>query len=141
MVLHLYSNDNCFDFNKKIILILEESLILNIYFCQVLSNSFKDLSKLKIIKICPLRNIDVKIPQYNEDLREENTILEIYDNSNNHERYNGKNKNYISINFFQAEKCAIMLNILEQQKANCFQLEYLLFDSYIDAIERKISII
>ena len=68
-----------------------------------------------------MRNIDVKIPQYNEDLREENTILEIYDNSNNDERYNGKNKNYISINFFQAEKCAIMLNILEQQKANCFQ--------------------
>ena len=112
-----------------------------IYFCQVLSNSFKDLSKLKIIKIYPLRNIDVKIPQYNEDLREENTILEIYDNSNNDERHNGKNKNYISANFFQAEKCAIILNILEQQKANCFQIEYLLFDSYIDAIERKISII
>ena len=105
MVLHLYSNDNCFDFNKKIILILEESLILNIYFCQVLSNSFKDLSKLKIIKIYPLKNIDVKIPQYN---------------SNIDERNNGKNKNYISVNFFQEEKCAIMLNELEQQKANCF---------------------
>jgi hypothetical protein len=112
-----------------------------IYFCQVLSNSFKDLSKLKIIKIYTLRNIDVKVPQYNEDLKEENTILEIYDNSNNDEGNNGKNKDFISINFFQVEKCGIMLNILEQQKANCFQLEYLLFDSYIDAIERKISII
>ena len=112
-----------------------------IYFCQVLSNNFKDLSKLKIIKVYALRYIDIKIPQYNEDLKEENTILDIYDNSNGDEKYNTKNKNFISINFFQAEKCANMFNFLEQQKTNCFQLEYLLFDSYIEAIERKISII
>ena len=112
-----------------------------IYFCQVLSNSFKDLSRLKIIKVYALRNIEIKIPKYNEDLKEENTILEIYDNSNTDEGYSGKNKNFMSVNFFQAEKCETMHNILEQQRANCFQLEYLLFDSYIDAIERKISII
>ena len=112
-----------------------------IYFCYVLSNSFKDLSRLKVIKVYALRNIEIKIPKYNEDLKEENTILEIYDNSNTDEGYNGKNKNFISVNFFQAEKCETMHNVLEQQRANCFQLEYLLFDSYIDAIERKISII
>ena len=103
-----------------------------IYFGHILSNTYKDLSKIKIIKRYKLRNITIKIPENNE---EDNTLLEIYDNSEG-----GKNKNSIVINCFKANKTLGMYNYLKQKRLNTLQLEYSLFESFIESIERKISV-
>ena len=109
-----------------------------IYFGNILSNSFKNLSKIKIIKKFPLRSIFIKIPKSNEEYEEENTLLDIYSEE---EGENVKNKKFIEINCFEADKTARIYNFLKEQKNNAIQLEYSLFDSYIDAIERKITVI
>ena len=103
-----------------------------IYFGHILSNTYKDLSKIKVIKRYKLRNIVIKIPENNE---EDNTLLEIYDNSEAR-----KNKNYIVINCFKADKTLGMFNYLRQKRINTLQLEYSLFESFIQSIERKISV-
>ena len=108
-----------------------------IYFGHILSNNYKDLSKIKILKKYKLRNIKIKIPENNDkDFENENTLLEIYDNSQV-----AKNKNCVVINCFKADKVKEMFNYLKQQKNTALQLEYSLFDSFIDSLERKISII
>ena len=103
-----------------------------IYFGYILSNTYKDLSKIKIIKRIKLRSLVVKIPENND---EDNTLLEISDNFD--ER---KNKNCILINCFKANKTIEMYNYLKQQRNNTLQLEYSLFESFIEGIERKISL-
>ena len=109
-----------------------------IFFGNILSNTYKDLSKIKIIKKIPLRNIEIKIPKNNDDYdEEENTLLEIYDNSV--EGNNLKNKNCIIINCFKTDKAVMMYNNLNDQKYNALTLEFSLFESYIDGIDRKIS--
>ena len=110
-----------------------------IYFGHILSNSFKDLSKIKIIKKIALRNLIVKISENDDDYEENNTLLEIYDNSE--VGGTNKKKNYLIINCFKADNTLGMYNILKQQRNNALQLEYSLFESYIDAIDRKISVI
>ena len=109
-----------------------------IYFGHILSNSYKDLSKIKIIKKFPLRNISVKISENDDDYQEDNTLLEVFDNS---EEVGKKKKNYVVINCFKADKTIGMYNLLKQQKNNALQLEYSLFESYIEAIDRKMSVI
>ena len=109
-----------------------------IYFGHILSNSFKDLTKIKIVKKYPLRNIIVKITDNDEEYQEDNTLLEVYDNS---EEIGKKKKNYVIINCFKADKTIGMYNFLKQQRNNALQLEYSLFESYIEAIDRKISLI
>ena len=104
-----------------------------IYFGHILSNTYKDISKIKIIKRFKLRSIAVKIPENND---EENTLLEIYDNSDG-----GKNKSCVVLNCFKANKTIGMYNYLKQQRNNAVQLEYSLFESFIEGIERKISVI
>ena len=54
---------------------------------------------MKNIKIHALSNIDVKIPQYNKDLKEDNTFLEIYNNSNIDEGNNEKINIFYQLNF------------------------------------------
>ena len=62
--------------------------------------------------------------------------MEIYDNSDG-----GKNKSCVVLNCFKANKTIGMYNYLKQQRNNTIQLEYSLFESFIDGIERKISVI
>ena len=109
-----------------------------IYFGHILSNSFKDLSKIKIIKKFPLRNLNIKISENDDEYQEDNTLLEVYDNS---EEVGKKKKNCIVINCFKADKTLGMYNLLKQQRNNALQLEYSLFESYIEAIDRKMSVI
>ena len=85
-----------------------------------------------------MRSILIKIPKSNEEYEEENTLLDIYSEE---EGENVKNKKFIEINCFEADKTARIYNFLKEQKNNAIQLEYSLFDSYIDAIERKITVI
>ena len=109
-----------------------------IYFGHILSNSFKDLSKIKIIKKFPLRNLNIKISENDDEYQEDNTLLEVYDNS---EEVGKKKKNCIVINCFKADKTLGMYNLLKQQRNNALQLEYSLFESYIEAIDRKMLVI
>ena len=122
--------------NKKVIKCFIFFDFEYIYFGHILSNNFKDLSKIKIVKRIKLRNIVVKIPKNNEDYEEENTLLEIYDNSEE-----GKNKNCIVLNCFKTQNTIGMYNYVKQQRNDAIQLEYSLFESYIEAIERKVSVI
>ena len=110
-----------------------------IYFGQIVSNSYEDLSKIKIIKRIALRDIIVKIPKNNDNYEEENILLEIYDNSIELDYM--KNKNSIKINCLESDKAYKMYNYLKEQKNNALNLEYSLFESYIEGIERKISFI
>ena len=106
------------------------------YLGNILSNSYNNLSEIKIIKKLSLRNIVVKIPKNNEDY-EENTLLEIYDKTDE-----GKNnKNHLIINCFKTDKAIGMKNDIEQQRINSLNLEYSLFESFFEAIKRKISVI
>ena len=107
------------------------------YLGNILSNSYNNLSKIKIIKKIILRNIGVKIPENNEDYEEENTLLEIYDNSGEVKN----NKNHLIINCFKADKAIEMYNYIKEQRNNAINLEYSLFESFIEAIERKISVL
>ena len=63
-------------------------------------------------------------------------MLEIYDNSEE-----GKNKNCIVLNCFKTQNTIGMYNYVKQQRNDAIQLEYSLFESYIEAIERKVSVI
>ena len=124
-------------YNNKII----NSLIFfdyeYIYIGQIMSNTYEDLSKIKIIKKIALRDVSVKIPKTNNLDEEENPLLEIYDNSI--ELNYMRNKNCIIINCVKSKNASKMNNFLKEQKNNALTLEYSLFESYIEGIERKIS--
>ena len=125
--------------NNKIIKAVIFFDFQNVYFCQIMSNSYKNLSKIKLVKKYNLRNIEIKIPNSNESIEHENTLLEIYDGSIENTDILGK-KNSIIINCFEVEKTVIVYKQLKKEKNNAIQLEFSLFDAFIDAIEKKFSL-
>ena len=124
--------------NNKIIKAVIFFDFQNIYFAQIMSNSYKNLSKIKLIKKFNLRNIEAKIPNSNEEFENENTLLEIYDSSEDNKNIQGVKKGVI-INCFEVEKTVIVYKQLKKEKNTAIELEFSLFDSFLDAIEKKFS--
>ena len=108
----------------------------NIYFGQIMSNSYKNLSKLKLLKKYNLRNIEVKMHNSNKSSNQENTLLEIYDNTKENTNILGQNTNLI-INCFEIGKTVSIFEQLMKEKENAIILEFSLFESFIDKIEKK----
>ena len=125
--------------NNKIIKAVIFFDFQNVYFGQILTNSYKNLSKIKLVKKYSLRNIETKIPNSNESMENENTLLEIYDNSMESTNILGQ-KSSIIINCFEVEKTVIVYKQLKKEKNNAIELEFSLFDSFIDNIEKKFSL-
>ena len=99
-----------------------------LYLGQVLSNNFEDLSKIKIFKKIALRYLIIKVSSKNED------VLELSDS--NSEKSNRK---YIKVQCLNPDNTARMFNYLTQQKKNCLLMEYSLFNSFIDELEKKLN--
>ena len=110
----------------------------NIYFGQIMTNTYKNLSKIKLVKKFNLRNIGIKIPDSNESFQNENTLLEIYDSSITNKDILGQ-KSGLIINCFEVEKTVIVYKQIKKEKISAIELEFYLFDSFIDAIEKKFS--
>ena len=127
--------------NNKIIKAVIFFDFQNIYFGQIMTNSYKNLSKIKLVKKYNLRNIEVKIPNSNETFENENTLLEIYDNSLEASNNILGKRSHIVINCFEVEKTVIVYKQLKKEKNDAIELEFSLFDSFIDAIEKKFSVI
>ena len=72
-------------------------------------------------------------------MENENTLLEIYDNSMESTNILGQ-KSSIIINCFEVEKTVIVYKQLKKEKNNAIELEFSLFDSFIDNIEKKFSL-
>jgi hypothetical protein len=125
--------------NKKIIKAVIFFDFQNVYFGQIMTNSYKNLSKIKLVKKYNLRNIEVKIPNSNESFENENTLLEIYDGTQEKNNILGQS-NRLVINCFEVEKTVIVYKQLKKEKNNAIQLEFSLFDSFLDAIEKKFSL-
>ena len=125
--------------NKKIIKAVIFFDFQNVYFGQIMTNSYKNLSKIKLVKKYNLRNIEVKIPNSNESFENENTLLEIYDGTQEKNNILGQS-NRLVINCFEVEKTVIVYKQLKKEKNNAIQLEFSLFDSFLDAIEKKFSV-
>ena len=125
--------------NKKIIKAVIFFDFQNVYFGQIMTNSYKNLSKIKLVKKYNLRNIEVKIPNSNESFENENTLLEIYDGTQEKNNILGQS-NRLVINCFEVEKTLIVYKQLKKEKNNAIQLEFSLFDSFLDAIEKKFSV-
>ena len=99
-----------------------------LYLGEVLSGNFDDLSGVKIFKKIALRYLIIKVSSRNED------VLEIADSSV--EESNRKN---IMIHCINSDNTARMLNYLNYQKKNCLFMEYSMFNSFIDDLEKKIN--
>ena len=125
--------------NKKIIKAVIFFDFQNVYFGQIMTNSYKNLSKIKLVKKYNLRNIEVKIPNSNESFEKENTLLEIYDGTQEKNNILGQSSRLV-INCFEVEKTVIVYKQLKKEKNNAIQLEFSLFDSFLDAIEKKFSL-
>ena len=125
--------------NKKIIKAVIFFDFQNVYFGQIMTNSYKNLSKIKLVKKYNLRNIEVKVPNSNESFENENTLLEIYDGTKENNDIIGQS-NRLIINCFEVEKTVIVYKQLKKEKNNAIQLEFSLFDSFLDAIEKKFSV-
>ena len=99
-----------------------------LYLGEVLSGNFEDLSGVKIFKKIALRYLIIKVSSRNED------VLEIADSS-----VEESSRKYIMIHCINSDNTARMLNYLNQQKKNCLFMEYSMFNSYIDDLEKKIN--
>ena len=99
-----------------------------LYLGEVLSGNFEDLSGVKIFKKIALRYLIIKVSSRNED------VLEIADSSV--EESNRKN---IMIHCINSDNTDRMLNYLNYQKKNCLFMEYSMFNSFIDDLEKKIN--
>ena len=123
--------------NNKIIKAVIFFDFQNIYFGQIMTNSYKNLSRVKLVKKFNLRNVETKIPDSNEAFEKENTLLEIYENSKDNNTLGQKSN--IIINCFEVEKTVIVYKQIKKEKNNAIELEFSLFDSFLDAIEKKFS--
>ena len=99
-----------------------------LYIGEVLSGNFEDLSGIKIFKKIALRYLIIKVSQRNED------ILEIADSS-----VEESSRKYIMVQCLNSDNTARMFNYLTNQKKNCLFLEYSMFNSYIDDLEKKLN--
>ena len=73
------------------------------------------------------------------DFQNKNTLLEIYNSSITNKDII-KQKSGLIINCFEVEKTVIVYKQIKKEKISAIELEFYLFDSFIDAIEKKFSI-
>ena len=125
-----YAHCQVIDDNDNSCMMKSEVIITGdmLYLGQVLSNNFEDLSKIKIFKKIALRYLIIKVSSKNED------VLELSDS--NSEKSNRK---YIKVQCLNPDNTARMFNYLSQQKKNCLLMEYSLFNSFIDELEKKLN--
>ena len=98
-----------------------------IYFGEVESGNFINLSKIKIFKKIPFKNLEIK---KNED----NCLLNIFDKTNKFTY-----KNYIKMNGLNAENTKTIYNYFLQTIFNYQLLVQNLSNSFIDDISQKIN--
>ena len=91
---------------------------------EIQSNTFKDLSKIKIFKTIPLRNIKIR-GQLNKD-----NFIEIMNTEDK--------KNKIIMNCFNPTNKQKTNNYLTQMIDQCISFEKSLFDTFLDNIENKV---
>ena len=99
-----------------------------LYIGEVLSGNFEDLSAIKIFKKIALRYLIIKVSPKNED------VLEIADSS-----VEESSRKYVMMHCLNSDNTARMFNYLSNQKKNCLFLEYSMFNSYIDDLEKMVN--
>ena len=99
-----------------------------LYLGEVLSGDFQNLSEVKIFKKIALRYLIIKVSSKNDD------VLEIADSS-----VEESSRKFIMMHCINSDNTARMFNYLTQQKKNCLLLEYSMFNTFIDDLERKIN--
>ena len=98
-----------------------------LYFGEIMSGDFEDLSKIKIFKKIPLRYLEVK-------KTEDNCLLDIFDKTNQNTY-----KNVTKINCLNVDNTKVMFNFFIQKIFNCQLLEQTLFNNFIDKIKNNIN--
>jgi hypothetical protein len=97
-----------------------------LYLGEVLSGSFKDLSRIKIFKKIPLRYLEIKNG-------ENDILLNLSDKTNKITR-----KNIIKMDCLNYNNRITMYNYLHQQIMFCLSLEQSLFTSYMEDMKKKL---
>ena len=100
-----------------------------LYFGEVLSGNFKDLSKIKIFKKIPMRYVEIK-------QGENNCTLNIIDKTTKITQ-----KTPIKMFCINEENTKIMYNYLFQQIMFCQTLEESLFNSFMEDMKKKLNTI
>ena len=99
-----------------------------LYIGEVLSGNFEDLSSIKIIKKIALRYLIIKVSRKVDD------VLEIADSS-----VEESSRRYTLMQCINFDNTPRMFNYLTKQKKICLLLEYSMFNSFIDELEKKIN--
>ena len=99
-----------------------------LYIGEILSNNFEDLSGIKIFKKIALRYLIIKVSSKNED------VLELADSS-----VEESSRKYILMDCINSDNTPRMFNYLMRQKKNCLIMEYSMFNSLIDDLDKKIN--
>ena len=99
-----------------------------LYIGEVLSGNFEDLSSIKIIKKIALRYLIIKVSRKVDD------VLEIADSS-----VEESSRRYILMQCINFDNTPRMFNYLTKQKKSCLLLEYSMFNSFIDELEKKLN--
>ena len=98
-----------------------------LYYGEVMSGHFADLSRVKIFKKIPMRYLDIKPG-------ENNIILNIIDKTNKITQ-----KNIIKMDCLNEENTRTMFNYLHQQKLFCLSLEQTIFSSFMEDMKIKLQ--
>ena len=98
----------------------------SIYFGEVMSGHFADLSKIKMFKKIPLRYLEIKGG-------DNNCTLNVIDKTNKITQ-----KNIIKMHCLNIENTKTMYNYLNQQILFCQSLEESLFTSFMEDMKRKL---
>ena len=98
-----------------------------LYFGEVMSKTFKDLSQIKIFKKIPLRYLEIKPG-------ENNYTLNLIDRSTKMTQ-----KNPIKMHCLNSDNTKIMYNYLIQQTLFCQNLEESLFTSFMEEMKRRLN--
>ena len=99
-----------------------------LYIGEVLSGNFEDLSSIKIIKKIALRYLIIKVSRKVDD------VLEIADSS-----VEESSRRYTLMQCINFDNTPRMFNYLTKQKKSCLLLEYSMFNSFIDELEKKLN--
>ena len=97
-----------------------------LYFGEVMSGHFSDLSKVKIFKKIPMRYLEIKTG-------ENKCALNVFDKTNKITA-----KNCISMNCLNEANTLTMYNYLKQQILFCQGLEQTLFSSFMEDMKKKL---
>ena len=112
---------------KKSVFILTK---YNFYLGEIESNTFKDLSKIKIFFEIPYRFININFP-----INENDSFIGIIDIRNENKN---KNIDELVINCFDSENAKKFHNYLFQMISNCILFEKTIFDSFLEDLEEKL---